>query len=195
MFALPIRIPEMPSMDNDRLYNFCVYNPELKIERNHKGELLIMAPTGGETGNRNFYINGSIFAYLKKKNPQGKFFDSSTGFLLPNKAIRSPNASWVSMDRWTALHPEERKKFVPLAPDFLIELLSESDELSFAQIKMQEWMENGVRLAWLLDPFQKMSYIYRQNRQVEVITGMGCLRGEDVLPDFELDLSGIYGEI
>jgi len=182
-------------MDNDRLYNFCVYNPELKIERNHKGELLIMAPTGGETGNRNFFINGIIFAYLKQKSPKGKFFDSSTGFLLPNKAIRSPDASWISADRWNALRPEERKKFVPLAPDFLIELLSESDELAFAQIKMQEWMENGVRLAWLLDPFQKMSYIYRQNRELEIISGMVTLNGEDVLPDFELDLSGIYGEI
>jgi Uma2 family endonuclease len=195
MIALPIRIPEIPSMDNDRLYNFCVYNPELKIERNHKGELLIMAPTGGETGNRNFFINGIIFAYLKQKSPKGKFFDSSTGFLLPNKAIRSPDASWISADRWNALRPEERKKFVPLAPDFLIELLSESDELAFAQIKMQEWMENGVRLAWLLDPFQKMSYIYRQNRELEIISGMVTLNGEDVLPDFELDLSGIYGEI
>ena len=195
MIALPIRIPEIPSIDNDRLYNFCVYNPELKIERNHKGELLIMAPTGGETGNRNFFINGIIFAYLKQKSPKGKFFDSSTGFLLPNKAIRSPDASWISADRWNALRPEERKKFVPLAPDFLIELLSESDELAFAQIKMQEWMENGVRLAWLLDPFQKMSYIYRQNRELEIISGMGTLNGEDVLPEFELDLSGIYGEI
>ncbi len=195
MIALPIRIPEIPSMDNDRLYNFCVYNPELKIERNHKGELLIMAPTGGETGNRNFFINGIIFAYLKQKSPKGKFFDSSTGFLLPNKAIRSPDASWISVDRWNALRPEERKKFVPLAPDFLIELLSESDELAFAQIKMQEWMENGVRLAWLLDPFQKMSYIYRQNRELEIISGMVTLNGEDVLPEFELDLSGIYGEI
>ena len=195
MSALPIRIPDLPSMDNDRLYNFCVYNPELKIERNHKGELLIMAPTGGETGNRNFFINGIIFAYLKQKSPKGKFFDSSTGFLLPNKAIRSPDASWISADRWNALRPEERKKFVPLAPDFLIELLSESDELAFAQLKMQEWMENGVRLAWLLDPFQKMSYIYRQNRELEIISGMVTLNGEDVLPDFELDLSGIYGEI
>ncbi len=195
MIALPIRIPEIPSMDNDRLYNFCVYNPELKIERNHKGELLIMAPTGGETGNRNFFINGIIFAYLKQKSPKGKFFDSSTGFLLPNKAIRSPDASWISADRWNALRPEERKKFVPLAHDFLIELLSESDELAFAQIKMQEWMENGVRLAWLLDPFQKMSYVYRKNRELEIISGMGTLNGEDVLPDFELDLSGIYGEI
>jgi len=195
MIALPIRIPEIPSMANDRLYNFCIYNPELKIERNHKGELLIMAPRGGETGNRNFFINGTIFAYLNQKSPKGNFFDSSTGFLLPNKAIRSPDASWISADRWNALRPEERKKFVPLAPDFLIELLSESDELAFAQIKMQEWMENGVRLAWLLDPFQKMSYIYRQNRELEIISGMGTLKGEDVLLDFELNLGGIYGEI
>jgi Uma2 family endonuclease len=195
MIALPIRIPDLPSMDNDRLYNFCVYNPELKIERNHKGELLIMAPTGGETGYRNFYINGSIFTYLKQTNLQGRFFDSSTGFLLPNKAIRSPDASWISAERWDALRPEERKKFVPLAPDFLIELLSESDEISFAQIKMQEWIENGVRLAWLLDPFQKASYICRKNREVEVVMGMNTLSGEDVLPGFELDLSVIYGEI
>ncbi len=194
MIALPIRIPDLPSMDNDRLYNFCVYNPELKIERNHKGELLIMAPTGGETGNRNSKITKKLAIY-EDKNPSGLSFDSSTGFLLPNKAIRSPNASWISADRWNALRPEERKKFVPLAPDFLIELLSESDELAFAQLKMQEWMENGVRLAWLLDPFQKTSYIYRQNRELEIISGMGTLNGEDVLPDFELDLSGIYGEI
>jgi len=109
--------------------------------------------------------------------------------------LSSPDASWISADRWNALRPEERKKFVPLAPDFLIELLSESDELAFAQIKMQEWMENGVRLAWLLDPFQKMSYIYRQNRELEIISGMGTLKGEDVLLDFELNLGGIYGEI
>ncbi len=194
MIALPIRIPEIPSMDNDRLYNFCVYNPELKIERNHKGDLLIMAPTGGETGNRNSKITKKLAIY-EDKNPSGLSFDSSTGFLLPNKAIRSPDASWISADRWNALRPEERKKFVPLAPDFLIELLSESDELAFAQLKMQEWMENGVRLAWLLDPFQKTSYIYKQNRELEIISGMGTLNGEDVLPDFELDLSGIYGEI
>jgi Uma2 family endonuclease len=194
MIALPIRIPEMPSMDNDRLYNFCVYNPELKIERNHKGELLIMAPTGGETGNRNSKITKKLAIY-EDKNPSGISFDSSTGFLLPNEAIRSPDASWISTERWNALHPEKRKKFVPLAPDFLIELLSESDEISFAQIKMQEWMENGVRLAWLLDPFQKTSYIYRKNREVEVVMGMNTLSGEDVLPGFELDLSVIYGEI
>jgi Uma2 family endonuclease len=145
-------------------------------------------------GNRNSKITKKLAIY-EDKNPSGLSFDSSTGFLLPNKAIRSPDASWISVDRWNALRPEERKKFVPLAPDFLIELLSESDELAFAQIKMQEWMENGVRLAWLLDPFQKMSYIYRQNRELEIISGMVTLNGEDVLPDFELDLSGIYGEI
>lgn len=195
MAALPIRIPDLPSMDNDRLYTFCVYNPELKIERNQKGELLIVAPTGGETGNRNFSINGTIYAYLKQKNLAGKFFDSSTGFLLPNKAICSPDASWISGERWNALRPEERKKFVPLAPDFIIELLSESDELGFAKVRMQEWMENGVRLAWLLDPFEKMSYIYRQNWEVEILSGMNPLKGEDVLPDFELNLSEIYGDV
>jgi len=96
---------------------------------------------------------------------------------------------------WNALRPEERKKFVPLAPDFVIELLSESDELSFAKIKMEEWMENGVRLAWLLDPFEKTSYIYRQNQKVEIISGIVTLKGEDVLPYFGLDLSEVYGEI
>lgn len=195
MVALPIRIPDLPSMDNDRLYSFCVYNPELKIERNHKGELLIMAPTGGETGNRNFKINGIIFAYLKQSRTEGKFFDSSTGFLLPNQAIRSPDASWISGERWKALPVEERKKFVPLAPDFVIELLSESDELNFAKLKMQEWMNNGVRLAWLLDPFQKMTYIYQQNKEPEIFSGAVVLKGEDVLPNFELDLKEIYEEV
>jgi len=151
-----------------------------------------MAPTGGETGNRNFYLNGMIFLYQKENHNLGKFFDSSTGFLLPSGAIRSPDASWISLERWNRLTSEEKKKFVPLTPDFVIELLSETDELPLAKIKMKEWMENGARLAWLLDPFAKISYVYRAGLEVEIVPGVRALDGETILPGFSLDLTEIY---
>lgn len=191
MNALPLRIPDYPVMDDIRLYNFCVYNPELKIERTSKGELLIMAPTGGETGNRNLRIL-KFLAIYESQNKAGIAFDSSTGFLLPNKAIRSPDAAWIRLEKWNSLTSEQKRKFVPLCPDFLIELLSESDELGQTQLKMNEWMENGCSLAWLIDPFQKKTMIYRKGKPAEEVNGFDrVLSGEDVLPEFELPLEKI----
>ncbi|HNO23063.1 MAG TPA: Uma2 family endonuclease [Leptospiraceae bacterium] len=166
MPALPLRIPDYPVMDDNRLYNFCVYNPELKIERTSKGELLIIAPSGGETGNRNSMITYFVKSYEIRKGG-GVSFDSSTGFLLPNKAIRSPDAAWIRLEKWNSLTSEEKRRFVPICPDFLIELLSESDELGQTQLKMNEWMENGCSLAWLIDPFQKKTIVYRKGKSPE----------------------------
>ncbi|HMV79083.1 MAG TPA: Uma2 family endonuclease [Leptospiraceae bacterium] len=143
-----------------------MYNPELKIERTSKGELLIIAPAGGETGNRNSMITYFVKSYEIRKGG-GVSFDSSTGFLLPNKAIRSPDAAWIRLEKWNSLTSEEKRRFVPICPDFLIELLSESDELGQTQLKMNEWMENGCSLAWLIDPFQKKTIVYRKGKSPE----------------------------
>ncbi|MDW8420879.1 MAG: Uma2 family endonuclease [Pseudanabaenaceae cyanobacterium SKYGB_i_bin29] len=123
----------------------CAANPDLRLEMTAQGELIVIPPTGGETGNKNFAINVELGVWNRCYD-KGKAFDSSTGFLLPNGAVRSPNAAWVSMERWNSLTSEERKKFLPLCPDFLLELLSPSDDWQSGLTKMQEYMDNGCRL-------------------------------------------------
>ncbi len=124
----------------------------------------------------------------------GKAFDSSTCFKLPNGAKRSPDVSWVSLEKWESLTAQQRQKFPPIAPDFVVELRSASDDLESLQVKMQEYMDNGVRLGWLIDPQNQQVEIYRQGREVEVIKSPKILSGEDVLPGFDLDLSRILQE-
>ncbi|HMV81065.1 MAG TPA: Uma2 family endonuclease [Leptospiraceae bacterium] len=188
MNALSFRIPDYPIMDDDRLYKFCVYNREMKIERSSQGEITVMSPTGGESSSK----NGTIFFFLKqyqRKVKTGKVFDSSGGFVLPNKAMRSPDAAWISTERWETLTAEEKRKFPPLCPEFVIELLSESDDLYRTKKKMEEWMENGCRLGWLIDPFQKNVYIYKEFLQMKTQGFDMVLSGEDILPGFELPLN------
>lgn len=122
----------------------------------------------------------------------GKAFDSSTGFRLPNGATRSPDASWIRMERWNALIQEQRKKFLPLCPDFAIELVSETDDLKDVQEKMQEYLENGLHLGWLINPKTRQVEIYRPNQEVEILQSPRSLQGEDVLPGFVLDLQPIF---
>lgn len=189
MQALSFTIPDYPIMDDDRLYKFCVYNHEIKIERSSEGEIIVMSPTGGESS----YKNNSIGYFLKqyqKKNRTGKAFDSSCGFILPNKAMRSPDAAWISNERWESLTAEQKRKFPPLCPDFVIELLSESDSLWQTQKKMDEWMENGCKLAWLIDPFQRKVFIYKISQKMRIHEDFETsISGEDVLPEFELPLN------
>lgn len=175
-------------MDDDRLYKFCVYNHEMKIERSSQGEITVMSPTGGESSSK----NGTIFFFLKqyqRKVKTGKVFDSSGGFVLPNKAMRSPDAAWISSERWDSLTAEEKRKFPPLCPDFVIELLSESDDLQRTKKKMEEWMENGCRLGWLIDPFHKNVYIYKEFLQMRIQEFELSLTGEEILPGFVLPLN------
>ena len=147
-----------------------------------------MPPTGGETGNRNFEITVGLGIWNKKYN-LGKGFDSSTGFKLPNGANRSPDASWVKQERWEALSQEQKRKFIPLCPDFVLELLSPTDSLKQTQLKMQEYIDNGARLGWLIDLENETVYIFQENKEVETLHDFtNPLSGADILRGFVLSL-------
>ena len=149
-------------------------------------------PTGGESGQRNFSFTGQLDRWVEAHEDLGEGFDSSTGFILPSGATRSPDASWVSRQRWEALTPEQRKGFVPLCPDFVVELRSASDSLSKLQEKMLEYLDNGARLGWLIDPQNRRVEIYRPGQDVEVLEHPTDISGEDILPGFVLNLRRIW---
>jgi Uma2 family endonuclease len=166
-------------------------NRDLKLERTATGELIVNPPTGGISGKRNLSISTQLGVWYEAHAELGEAFDSSTGFVLPNGANRSPDAAWVSQERWQSLTLEQQKSFVPLCPDFVVELRSESDSLSQLQVKMREYMDNGSRLGWSIDPQNKRVEIYRQDRDVEILENPIELSGEDVLPGFALNLSRV----
>ncbi|MEG4406543.1 Uma2 family endonuclease [Microcoleus sp. MON2_D5] len=167
-------------------------NPDLRLERTAQGELIVNPPTGGESGQRNLSISGQLDRWCETHEDLGEGFDSSTGFILPNGARLSPDASWVSRTRWEALTPKQRKGFVPLCPDFVVELRSASDSLSTLQTKMREYIDNGARLGWLIDPQNPQVEIYRQQAEVEILINPAELSGEDVLPGFVLNLRRVW---
>ncbi|MCL1473574.1 Uma2 family endonuclease [Argonema antarcticum] len=177
-------------LSDEQYFQMCQNNRDLKFERTAKGVLLIMPPTGGETSNRNADLTFQIQAWSRQNN-LGKAFDSNGGFKLPNGADRSPDASWVSIERWNTLTPEQREKFIPLCPDFVVELRSPSDSLTELREKMQEYIANGAKLGWLIDRKNQRVEIYRQNQEVEILQNPTTLSGEDVLPGFVLDLNPI----
>jgi Uma2 family endonuclease len=174
-----------------QFYQLCQDNEDLRLELTAEGELIIMPPTGGSTGSRNATITARI-AVWAEKDGTGLSFDSSTMFVLPNGAKRSPDASWVLRERWDALSEEERDKFVPLCPDFVLELRSTSDSLSFLQEKMREFIANGALLGLLIDPKSKQAYVYRPNQIVESLSDPQTISGEPVLPGFVLKLKDIW---
>jgi len=174
---------------DDELYEFCVINKDLRIERDKDQNIIIMTPVGGNSG---FFEKDLIFEVERwvREKQRGYSFSSSTGFLLPNGAMRSPDACWVSEERWSKLKPEQKQKFPPVVPDFVVEIRSASDELQSRQNKMEEWIENGVRLGWLLDLKNEKAYVYRVGESAEVIEGLiQQLTGEDVMPGFTVDLA------
>ncbi len=176
-------------LDDDEFYAFCQINPKLKLEKTKDGEILIMALTGGRTGIKNSEIIAELIIWNRQAKA-GNVFDSSTGFRLPNGAIRSPDAAWITKERWEAMSEAQQEKFPPLCPDFVVELKSESDPLKAAQEKMGEWLENGCRLAWLLDPQGQKAYVFRPGQPIAEREGFTQrLSGEDVLPGFALDLA------
>ncbi|MBD2569406.1 Uma2 family endonuclease [Anabaena lutea] len=191
MTSVTLQIPKSLKFTDDEFVEIVDANKDLRLELSSEGELVVMSPTGGETGNRNFemYID---LGFWNRTNNLGKAFDSSTGFKLPKGGTRSPDVSWIKIERWNALTPEQRKKFLPLCPDFVIELVSESDDLADTQAKMREYINNGLRLGWLINPQDKQVEIYRQNQEVEVLQSPTSLSGEDVLPGLVLDLQPIF---
>ena len=167
-------------------------NRDLKLERTATGELIVNPPTGGGSGRRNLSITGQLHRWFEANENLGEAFDSSTGFTLPNGAERSPDAAWVSRNRWETLTPEQQESIVPLCPDFVVELRSKSDKLEPLRRKMQEYIENGTKLGWLIDPRNQKVEIYRFQAEVETLDRPAELSGEDVLPGFKLNLRRVW---
>lgn len=190
---IPIIIPQTLKVTQEQFEDLAAANRDVRLERTATGELIIMPPTGGNTGKRNIDISFQLQAW-NRQTGLGVAFDSSTGFRLPNGADRSPDAAWVSQDRWDALTPEQKETFPPLCPDFVIELRSKSDNMEPLRKKMQEYLENGLRLGWLIDAKNKRVEIYRPNQEVEVLESPVSLSGEEVLPGFVLDLQVVFGD-
>jgi Uma2 family endonuclease len=178
-------------LTDEQFYKLCRNNPDIKFERNAQGELIIMPPTGGETGRRNTNLIIDVGTW-NRQTQLGQVFDSSTCFKLPNGADRSPDVSWIRQDRWDTLTPEQKEKFPPICPDFVIELMSPSDILKTVQAKMQEYIDNGVKLGWLLNRKERKVEIYRIGRDVETLQSPTSLSGEAILPGFVLDLGSIW---
>lgn len=181
--------PIVHQMTDEQFYALCMVNRDLKFERNAKGDLIIVSPVGGEGGNQEAELITDL-AIWNRQTKLGKAFSSSTIFKLPNGANRSPDAAWVSLERWETLTLQQRIQFPPLTPDFVIELRSESDRLKPLQDKMQEYLDNGLRLGWLIDPQNKQVEIYRPQQPVEMVPLPASLSGEEVLPGFVLQLPG-----
>ncbi|MGF1672255.1 MAG: Uma2 family endonuclease [Rivularia sp. (in: cyanobacteria)] len=179
------------NLTDEQFFQLCQNNPDLRFERTALGELIIMAPTGSITGNRNSDLNYQLTAW-NRQNKLGKTFDSSSGFKLPNGAERSPDASWVKMERWDALTEDEKERFAPLCPDFVVELMSPSDSLEKTRAKMREYIENGAALGWLINRKQKQVEIYRPDQEVSILESPQTISGEDILPGFILDMAEIW---
>ncbi|MBD1937687.1 Uma2 family endonuclease [Microcoleus sp. FACHB-68] len=191
MTALTVNFNSIIKLTDEQFYQLCQDNNDLRFERNAEGELIIMPPAGGETSNRNGRLTQQLMNWTDT-NGTGIAFDSSGGFKLPNGADRSPDASWVKLERWNALTSEQQKKFPPICPDFVVELLSPSDSLKDTQDKMKEYRENGALLGWLINRKNRQVEIYRPGEEVEVLDNPERLAGEPVLPGFVLNLELIW---
>ena len=190
---IPLKLQMSPAIDmtDEQFFAFCQQNRDYRIERNATGEITIMPPTGSETGNRNFDLIVQLGIWTRQ-NGTGIGFDSSAGFTLPNGAMKSSDAAWIKLEKWHTLTPEQQQKFAPICPDFIIELRSPSDNLQPLKDKLQEYIDNGVSLGWLIDRKNRKVYIYRPNSEVECLDNPATLSGESILPDFVLQLSTIW---
>ncbi|HEX7997482.1 MAG TPA: Uma2 family endonuclease [Pyrinomonadaceae bacterium] len=182
--------PILKKLGDEAFYEFCRANDEWRIERTAEGDIIIMPPTGGKTGIRNSELIAQLVVWNKADN-KGKVFDSSTVFALPNGAQRSPDLAWVSNERWLALTKEQQEKFPPLCPDFVAELRSPTDRLKTLQAKMQEYIDNGARLGWLIDPVEKRVHVYRPDA-VEILDNPQSVSGEQILSGFTLDVQSLW---
>ncbi len=207
MTAITVNFNSVIDISDEQFYQLCLNNPDTKFERNADGEIIIMPPTGGETGKRNSDLVGQFWAWNRQQRDStsrtkfgvsraqtklGEVFDSSTGYKLPSGANRSPDVSWIKQERWDSLTAEQRQKFIPLAPDFALELMFPSDYLINTQNKMKEYLDNGVKLGWLINPEAKQVEIYRLGKEPKLLNSPQTLSDEDVLPGLMLDLANIF---
>ena len=186
--SLPPKLQLSIDLTDEQFFLLCQNNSDLRFERTASGEIIIMPPTGGEISNRNSELTYQLQAWSRQNN-LGKAFDSNGGFTLPNGAVRAPDASWLKLERWEALTQGQRRKFLPLCPDFVVELLSPTDSVKQLQAKMQEYIDNGARLGWLIDAKTRQVEIYRPNQNVKLLENPLTLSAEDVLPGFVLDMA------
>jgi len=191
MTTLSLNLQSVVDLTDDQFYQLCQNNNNLRFERTSTGELIIMPPVGGETSNRNGKFTQQLFNWTDSDGT-GIAFDSSGGFKLPNGSDRSPDAAWVTLERWNTLTPEQKTRFAPLCPDFVVELLSPSDSLKDTQEKMKEYRDNEARLGWLINRRSRQVEIYRLGQDVEVIKSPATLSGEMILPGFILNLEPIW---
>jgi len=191
MLKTTITIPQTFKVTHEQFQQIAAVNRDLRLERTATGELIIMAPTGSDTGYRNQDMSGQLWLW-NRQTKLGVVFDSSSGFKLPNGADRSPDASWVKLERWQTLTPKQQEGFAPICPDFVVELRSKSDNMEPLREKMREYIANGSRLGWLIDRKNQKVEIYRQNQDVEILDHPRTLSGEDVLSGFVLDLTDVW---
>ncbi|MEM1242666.1 MAG: Uma2 family endonuclease [Cyanobacteria bacterium P01_H01_bin.26] len=188
---LTVSLPAVAPMTRDEFYTFCQANRDLRIERTAAGDVVIMPPAFSDTGNRNFTLAVRLGVWAEQDGT-GLGFDSSSGFTLPNGATRSPGAAWIKADRWNALTEEEEASFAPICPDFVIELRSASDALSGLQAKLQEYMDNGVSLGWLIDRKNRTVHIYRPDQAPQVLENPDAVSGEPELSGFTLAMAKVW---
>jgi Uma2 family endonuclease len=179
-------------MSDEEFYALCMNNPELRIERNANGKIIIMPPTTSETGHRNSEIHLEIGIW-NRKHKLGVTFDSSTGFKLSNGADRSPDTAWITNERWNALPADQKKKFAPIVPDFVLELRSNDQNLTELREKMDEYMDCGCRLGWLVYPQNRRTYVYSANGDIQTLSFDDVLSGGDVMPGLEVKMGEILG--
>jgi Uma2 family endonuclease len=189
--AIMLDLRPVVSLTDEQFYDLCRANGELRIERTAEGEMSIMSPTGGDTSRRNAQLIAQLVAWANQ-DQTGVPFDSSGGFRLPNGAIRSPDAAWVRWVPWDKLTEQQKEKFIPLCPDFVVELRSATDSLPELQAKMEEYAANGAQLGWLIDPQERRVYVYRPQAQEEVLDDPETVSGDPVLKGFVLNLRDIW---
>lgn len=187
---LPVRVRTSVPLSDDQLLELCRANADLQIERTAQGELVIMSPTGGETGRRNAKLLARLVVWAEADG-SGVVFDSSTGFILPNGAERAPDASWLRRERWDALGSDRQQRLVSVVPEFVLELRSPTDSVVELRAKMQEYMDNGAELGWLIETDPPRATVYRRGAEPQVLDAPDVLRGDPVLPGFVLDLKSL----
>jgi Uma2 family endonuclease len=188
--ALVVKLAPLVKLDDDQLFDFCQLNRDLRIERDAEGALILMAPVGGASSARNMEVCRQL-ANWAQRDGSGIAFDSSVGYILPNGAMRSPDGSWVRRERWDALRAEQRERFLPLCPDFVVELRSPSDRLPNLQRRLRELIRNGAQLGWLIDPRRRLVHVYRPGQPVHTLLAPTEIRADPPLNGFVLDLRAI----